>query len=223
MTDHSTKVGTYPRTAKIYFYHDASELLLQPHLTPKDEHIYRSSTIHYTIIIRKHRSAVRSFKTPGFAKEPPPRQRELSLSLHLFIEKGLSRTFYYKDVKDITDWISTEGTFACSIVSFITRQPDIRNIELLEDSVIWGIHHDDLEKLYSQHHDIERLGRLLVSAGVVQMQHRFDELHFTSASERYKQLLKIHPDIVLRVPLGMIASYLGITQETLSRMRAQLQ
>lgn len=139
-----------------------------------------------------------------------------------FIEKGLTRTFYVKDGKDVTDWISTEKTFACSIVSFITRKPDIRNIELLENAVLWGFHYDDIEKLYKANHEIERLGRLIVSYGLVQLQQRFDDLHFATANERYIKLMQTNPTIIRRVPLGMIASYLGITQETLSRIRAQV-
>ncbi|MBS1689090.1 MAG: Crp/Fnr family transcriptional regulator [Bacteroidetes bacterium] len=139
-----------------------------------------------------------------------------------FIEAGLSRTFYYKDGKDVTDWISAEGSFAASVVSFITRQPDIRNVELLEPSRICAISYANLEKLYADYHEIERLGRLLVSYGLVQLQNRFDDLHFASAQERYMKLMNTQPSLINRVPLGMIASYLGITQETLSRIRAKV-
>lgn len=137
-----------------------------------------------------------------------------------FIEKGLTRTYYTKDGKDVTDWISVEKTFATSIVSFITGLPDIRSIELLEPTVLWTIGHDDLQRLYDENHEIERFGRLLVSYGLVQMQQRFDDLHFATARERYRKLMEQTPSIVQRVPLGMVASYLGITPETLSRIRA---
>jgi CRP-like cAMP-binding protein len=139
-----------------------------------------------------------------------------------YIEKGLARTFYLKDGKDVTDWISTEKNFSVSILSFITRKPDRRSIELLEDSVLWSIHYDDLQKLYKEYHEIERLGRLLADEGLVQIQQRFDDLHFTSAQDRYKKLLLANPTIIQRVPLGMVASYLGISQETLSRIRSGL-
>jgi len=139
-----------------------------------------------------------------------------------FVEKGLTRTFYFKDGKDVTDWISAEGGFAVSIISFLTRRPDRRGIELLEPSILWALSHQDLENLYLKYHDIERLGRLLVNAGIIQMQQRFDDLHFATALERYKKLMNTHPTLIHRVPLGMIASYLGITQETLSRIRAQI-
>ena len=139
-----------------------------------------------------------------------------------FIEQGLTRTWYIKDGKEITDWLSEENSFAVSIVSFLTGQPDIRGIELLEPSVFWAITRNDLESLYVRYHDIERLGRLLLSAGLIQMQQRFDDLHFAPALQRYRKLIDTNPSFINRVPLGMIASYLGITQETLSRIRSQL-
>jgi CRP-like cAMP-binding protein len=139
-----------------------------------------------------------------------------------FIEKGLSRTFYLKEDKEVTDWISTENTFACSIVSFITRKPDRRAIELLENSLLWAIPYQQIETLYQTHHQIERFGRLVTAHGLVQIQQRFDALHFATAHERYTQLMESNPTLIHRVPLGMIASYLGITQETLSRIRSGL-
>lgn len=138
-----------------------------------------------------------------------------------FVEKGLTRTFYYKVDKDITDWLSPENNFACSIVSFINRIPDRRGIEVLEDSILWSLEHSKLEGLYQSFHEIERLGRLIISSGMTLMQKRFDDLHFASALERYDTLMQTYPTLLQRAPLGHIASYLGITQETLSRIRAQ--
>ncbi|HZE82983.1 MAG TPA: Crp/Fnr family transcriptional regulator [Puia sp.] len=149
--------------------------------------------------------------------------RQETICNHLFfVDSGLTRTYYLKDGKDVTDWISAENSFACSIVSFITRKPDRRIIELLEPSILYSLQYDDLEALYKKHHEIERLGRLLVSSGLVQMQEKFDDLHFSTALERYQNLMRTNPSFILRVPLGMIASYLGITQETLSRIRSQI-
>lgn len=137
-----------------------------------------------------------------------------------FIERGLTRTFYLKDGKDVTDWISPDGTFAVSIVSFLTGAPDIRGIETVEQSVVWAISRDALEGLYTQHPAIERFGRMLMSEGIVQMQRRFDDVHFSTAAERYRNLMETAPGILQRVPLGMVASYLGMAPETLSRIRA---
>ena len=139
-----------------------------------------------------------------------------------FVDKGLTRTFYLKEGKDITDWLSAENSFAVSIISFITRKPDRRGIETLEPSVLFSIHIDELERLCATYHDIEKLFRLLVSSGLVQLQQKFDDLHFETALNRYQHLMKTNPTLIQRVPLGMIASYLGITQETLSRIRSQI-
>jgi len=138
-----------------------------------------------------------------------------------FVESGLLRTYYLKDGKDVTDWLSPENSFSCSIVSFISRQPDRRGIEALEDTLVWSIAHDKLEALYQEYHEIERLGRMLYGSGVIQVQQRFDDLHFSSALDRYTKLMQMNPTLIQRTPLGMIASYLGITQPTLSRIRAQ--
>jgi CRP-like cAMP-binding protein len=139
-----------------------------------------------------------------------------------FIEQGLSRTYYLKEGREVTDWLSADGEIAGSVVSFISRQPDQRIVQLLEPSVVWAVSHQSLETLYARYHDMERLGRLLVSHGLLQLQHRFDALHMATALERYQSLLDNSPSLVQRVPLGMLASYLGITPETLSRMRAQV-
>ncbi|GAA4794904.1 Crp/Fnr family transcriptional regulator [Olivibacter ginsenosidimutans] len=139
-----------------------------------------------------------------------------------FIDQGLTRTYYLKDGKEVTDWISDERSFACSIISFINRKPDRRIIETLEPSVLFSIHHDDLEILCYRHHDIENFVRQLVSFGLIQLQQKFDDLHFATALQRYQTLMATHPTFIQRVPLGMIASYLGVTPETLSRIRSQI-
>ena len=136
-----------------------------------------------------------------------------------YLERGLARTYYYKDEKDVTDWLSAEGEFVGSMVSYLTQRPDRRMVELLEPSVLWAVPYWELEKLYSKHHEIERLGRLLLSHGMVLMQQRFDDLHFATAAERYQKLRQDRPTLIQRVPLSMIASFLGITPETLSRIR----
>lgn len=138
-----------------------------------------------------------------------------------FIEQGLTRTFYYKDDKDVTDWLSAENTFAGSMISFLTQLPDVRGVELLEPSVLWSFAHEDLKNLYNHFHEIERLGRLLTTHAYILVQQRFDDSIFTTATERYHKFLQTNPALIRRVPLSMIASYLGITQETLSRIRAQ--
>lgn len=136
-----------------------------------------------------------------------------------FLEAGSVRGFYNLDGKEVTYWFAFENNFVTSFLSFITRKPGMENIQAMEDCVLWAIAYDDLQKLYTKHPDMERLGRLVHEQYYVMLEERFVSNHFKEARERYENLLINAPHILQRVPLGYIASYLGITQETLSRIR----
>lgn len=136
-----------------------------------------------------------------------------------FLEHGCLRGYYNLDGKEISHWFGFENNFVTSFYSFITRKPSIENIQLIEDSVLWAITYDKLQSLYDTHPDIERLGRIMNERYYVMLEERFVSNHFKEARERYENLLTNAPHIVQRIPLGYIASYLGISQETLSRIR----
>jgi CRP-like cAMP-binding protein len=132
------------------------------------------------------------------------------------------RGFYHLDGKDVTYWFAFENDFATSFHSFITRQPAVENIQLLEDSILWAISHEHLMSLMDRFHEIERLVRIAYEKYYIRLEERFVNAQFKSAQERYSELLQRSPHIIERVPLGAIASYLGISQETLSRVRGRL-
>lgn len=138
-----------------------------------------------------------------------------------FVVKGAVRIYYYKNDKEITEWIALDEEFLLSIKSFFLRMPSHLILQTLEASEIWGIHYNDLTKLATTHHDIETWFRKLLSAALILSQNRMDSIQFETAYQRYDNLLNQHPDIVKRVPLTYIASFLGITLETLSRIRAK--
>jgi CRP-like cAMP-binding protein len=98
----------------------------------------------------------------------------------------------------------------------------VENIQLLEGSIMWRISKDKLTLLLNQYHEIERLVRIAYEKYYIRLEDRFVNAHFKAAAERYQDLLRQAPHIVERVPLGYIASYLGISQETLSRIRSRL-
>ncbi len=89
----------------------------------------------------------------------------------------------------------------------------------MEDCTLWAISYEDLQRLYDAHADIGRLGRIMHERYYVMLEERFLSNHFKEARERYDYLLAQAPHILQRVPLGYVASYLGMTQETLSRIR----
>lgn len=138
-----------------------------------------------------------------------------------FIEKGIARIFYYKHGKEITEWIALDEQFFLSIISFFNRIPSRLNIHVIEPSLVFGIHHDKLMQLASRYHAVETLLRKMITGSLILSQIRMDSIQFETALQRYEKLLNTTPQIVQRVPLTYIASFLGITLETLSRIRAQ--
>ncbi|HEY8937034.1 MAG TPA: Crp/Fnr family transcriptional regulator, partial [Cyclobacteriaceae bacterium] len=132
------------------------------------------------------------------------------------------RGFYNLDGKEVTYWFGFENTFVTSFYSFITKKPSVENIQLIEDCILWSISYENVHKLYDQHPDIERLGRIMNERYYVMLEERFVSNHFKEAKERYENLMVTSPHILQRIPLGYIASYLGISQETLSRIRSKV-
>jgi CRP-like cAMP-binding protein len=149
--------------------------------------------------------------------------KEGQVCRHLyFLEKGALRGFYNLDGKEITHWFGFEKDFVTSFHSFITQQPSIENIQLLEGSVLWSISKEALTALFNDFHEIERLMRIAYEKYYIRLEERFVNGQFKTAAERYENLLEQSPHILERVSLGYIASYLGISQETLSRVRGKL-
>jgi CRP-like cAMP-binding protein len=138
-----------------------------------------------------------------------------------FIQKGLMRGYYYDAGKEITHWFAKEEEFATSFYSFITNEPSPETIETLEDCELVQIAHSDLQNLYTDFKETERIGRIITETYYIDLEERFLNIQFKSAKERYQNLLSKNPSLIQRASLGQIATYLGITQETLSRVRAE--
>lgn len=147
--------------------------------------------------------------------------REHTVSDYIyFIEKGVARIYYYKNDKEITEWIAMDKQFFLSITSFFERKPSHLIIQTLEPSEVYGIHHNDFMALADKYHDIEKLLRKMVTGSLILSQVRMDAIQFETAQQRYERLLNVSPNIIQRVPLSYIASFLGVTLETLSRIRS---
>lgn len=139
-----------------------------------------------------------------------------------FIDKGLGRSFYLKeDGKEITQWFFIEGKIMSSVESFFQQIPSLYYLQMLEDSVVYSITRENIDMLFNKYHNMERFGRLLSTEMLTRVVNKLNALQFQTARERYTYMLTEFPNISNRVPLGYLASYLGMTQETLSRIRRQ--
>lgn len=138
------------------------------------------------------------------------------------VKSGCARIFYYKDGNDITEHFAFENDMIVRAESLFTGQPTSKGIQTLEETEMIAINSSKLFKLYDEHHDIERLFRLLFEREYVNSIKRLESLQFNSAKERYLELSK-NQKLVQKIPLKHIASYLGITQVSLSRIRADVQ
>lgn len=131
------------------------------------------------------------------------------------------RIFYRKQHKEITEWLAMDEQFCLSITSFFQRQPSRLMIQAMEPGLVWGIHYRHLMQLADEYHEVERLLRKLVTASLIISQVRMESIQFETAQQRYQRLLQATPDIINRVPVSYIASFLGVSRETLSRIRSQ--
>lgn len=138
-----------------------------------------------------------------------------------FINKGSARIYYYKDGLDITESFSFENNIIVRVESLFTGKPSRKAIQVLEETEVIAINASELFRLYDAYPEIERLFRKIFEAAYVETVNRIEGMQFHSAEERYNALLNEAPNVLMRVPLKHVASYLGITQVSLSRIRGQ--
>jgi CRP-like cAMP-binding protein len=137
-----------------------------------------------------------------------------------FVAKGIVRAFCYAKGRDITFWIGEEGTVALSMQSYINGQPGYESIVTIEDCILYKISVDNLHELYSNDIHISNWGRVFAEKEILRAEKALIPQLFTTGSERYEQLLKDQPHLLNRIPLENLASYLGLTPVSLSRIRA---
>lgn len=138
-----------------------------------------------------------------------------------FVKAGVARIFYYKDGIDITEHFAFSNEIIVRAESLFTGKPTMKGIQAIEACTICAIDSLTLFRLYDKFHDLERLFRIIFEQEYVITVRRIESLQFKSAKERYLELLNT-TDMVQKIPLKYIASYLGITQVSLSRIRSEI-
>ena len=136
-----------------------------------------------------------------------------------WVVKGLVRQFYYKNGKELTEYMATENSIVMCIESLFREQPTHLQIKAIEPTVLIAMPKADLEAVAMKSVNIQILYRKILEESLILSQIHADMLRFESAQDRYQKLIKRQPQLVLRAPLVYIASYLQMTPETLSRVR----
>jgi CRP-like cAMP-binding protein len=140
-----------------------------------------------------------------------------------FVVKGIARVYYIRNEQEVTDYFAIDHQFIGALPALFSQQPSHKAIEVLEDADIEYFSYPAFDKLCERHHDLERAARKMSIVGMMEGQKRIESIRFYSAKERYDELERLYPGITNRAPLKYIASYLGVTQVSISRIRAGKQ
>ena len=139
-----------------------------------------------------------------------------------FVEQGLLRMYYLNDGKEITKCFCRENTLTCSYQSLITQKPSDTSIQAIEPTEMITLSYDSLQKLYTKDLFWQQVGRLMAESEFVNTECHNRFLTDLSATDKYLQILETEGDLLQRVPLNYLASYLQIAPETLSRIRKKI-
>ena len=187
-------------------------------LAPRD--VARELARRYSTMTHEELDLLESILVPmKFAKnEKILKEGEVCENIY-WIVKGLVRQFYYKNGKELTEYMAPENNIVMCIESLFMEQPTRLQIVAIEQTLLYALPKKVLEQVAMKSVNIQILYRKILEESLILSQIRADMLRFESAQDRYQKLVKRQPQLVLRAPLVYIASYLQMTPETLSRVR----
>lgn len=137
-----------------------------------------------------------------------------------YIEHGLVRQFYFKNGKQITEHLGEDRTVFMCIESLFREEATKLQVEAIEPTTVYALPKLRLEQVALHNVNIQILYRKILEESLIISQVHADLVRFETAQDRYKKMCKLSPQVILRAPLVYIASYLQMTPETLSRVRA---
>jgi CRP-like cAMP-binding protein len=136
-----------------------------------------------------------------------------------FIEHGLLRTYHIKNGREINLNFSFEDSFVTNLKSFLAERPSEYCISASEPTSVWKFSHEQLQYLYRQSGELESFGRKLMERLLIRQEDHSNLFKLYNPAERYHYIVKYYPNLLQRVSLSQLASYLGISRETISRIR----
>ena len=191
----------------------------EPILTKRD--IARELARKYSTMAHDELDILESILVPmKFARgENVVSEGEVCVAIY-YVERGLLREYYYKNNKEVTEYLAVDGNVFMCIESLFQNEPSKLIVEALEPSVVYALPKDRLEEVALHNVNIQILYRKILEERLIISQRRADLLRFESAKDRYRKLCKLNPKVIMKAPLLYIASYLQMTPETLSRVRS---
>ena len=136
-----------------------------------------------------------------------------------YVDRGMVREYYFKNHKEVTEYIAVDGNIFMCIESLFREEPSQLIAESLETSYVYALPKKRLEEVALHNVNIQILYRKILEESLIISQRRADLLRFESAKDRYRKFCKLNPKMIMKAPLVYIASYLQMTPETLSRVR----
>lgn len=137
-----------------------------------------------------------------------------------YVERGMLREYYYKNEKEVTEYIAVDGTICMCIESLFREEPSRLTLEALETTLVYALPKKKLEEMAMHNINIQILYRKILEESLILSQRHADLVRFESAKDKYLKLCKLNPKMTMKAPLVYIASYLQMTPETLSRVRS---
>lgn len=185
------------------------------------ENIIRKIRMYYPVSDEALEALVCLFERCVFpAKTIIVRVGELDRNVY-FIERGIARSYILHDGKEITTWFSKEGDATCGSWDLYHRKAGFEYVETLEETIAYAVAINKLDGLYEAYIDIANWMRVLQQENFLQLQDTHICRLALPAKERYRHFMEVFPDLHDRINLRYIASFLGITQQSLSRIRAE--
>jgi len=168
---------------------------------------------NHLLCVVKHRQ----IKKKDFLLKAGQVNKEIS-----FIESGLLHAFYLKEETEVSSWFLKEGDVIVSVESFYDQKPSYEYIRALENTSIYYIDFSELQFIYDNFMEFNYIGRVLTIKYLKIWTQQLYSIKMRSAEERYEWILQNHPELLLRVPAKLIASYLDLTAVTLSAVKHKI-
>ena len=163
------------------------------------------------------------FKVKTMAKNEYLSQEGQICNQMYFLNSGMCRSFNLKDGKEVTTNFFFQGSLVNDYSSFIQQKPSTEYFQLLENAELIYFSYEDMQRMYDKYYNLQKFGRLIAEKIFLNFYQRQQDFLLRTPKERYLNLIKRRPKVILNLPQIHVASYLGITPEYLSRLRRELR